>query len=392
MDGMVRALDLSAGQYVKGLAVRDTEFSAVSNFSQLQNFVRDPILLQPTARRGIWDTEDLEEESAMHALVQRVLAGQKKRNVPAYANYIEGVVTGRRPGVLPSIHLMSTEHLETVQGPDGQAYLLIPNGSHLLPIDGETQMTAHYQVHRTISPEVRKRHATFPLKAVIHHGITVEDGRQYFHDLNVYAIRVNVGVGLGMDTVDPLMRVVAAVERDVPFFTGRVDKQARQLPKKSASVVTLGALRQMVINVAKGISGIQYGSRPFETADLDLDDLTAVATDWIGAYVALFAAEVADRERSLAGSAPVLAAVGAIGHQLLEAEPARRQDLMRARLSSLESVRWSKGEQWSGIAGKYTSHGAFAIGGTKEVAYAIFNALTDTNGVAYARVRPARAA
>jgi DNA sulfur modification protein DndB len=40
-------------------------------------------------------------------------------------------------------------------------------------------------------------------------------------------------------------------------------------------------------------------------------------------------------------------------------------------------IDWEKGKPWEGTAGKYTPRGTFAVGGSKETAYAIYVALTD---------------
>jgi hypothetical protein len=46
-----------------------------------------------------------------------------------------------------------------------------------------------------------------------------------------------------------------------------------------------------------------------------------------------------------------------------------------------------KGKLWEGIAGKYTPRGNFAVGGSKETAYAIYAALTDLTSEGYRRIR-----
>jgi hypothetical protein len=267
-------------------------------------------------------------------------------------------------------------------------YALIPNGDHLLAIDGETQLTAHYQLdeHAT-TPEIRKLHRDFPLACIVHHGLSVSTARQYFHDLNVLAVRPNTSLGLSMDTKDPVMRVVGDIEA-MPALQGRVEKQARQLKKLSPKIVTLQSLRQMVVNVAKGISGVQYGARPAPIDEETLPVLKEVATNWIGAYLNTFNREVADRENFLAGSGPVLAAVGAMGEVILSSPPQERPRVQQALLDSLRSVDWQKGDHWVGIAGNFTPGGIFSVKGTKEVAYAVFNALTDPANSSYKRVRP----
>jgi hypothetical protein len=82
----------------------------------------------------------------------------------------------------------------------------------LLAIDGETQLTAHYQLDEQTTPELRKLHRDFPVACIVHHGLPVSTARQYFHDLNVLAVRSNTSLGLSMDTKDPVMKVVGDIE------------------------------------------------------------------------------------------------------------------------------------------------------------------------------------
>lgn len=379
-------LDLSAGAYVKGVRLSDTCFLATTTFQQLRTITRDPDVLQPGSKRGN-DDPAIADERAIHELIQRAMAGNKKSNVPRYTRYIEQLVRGEAPGVLPPMHLWSAAGLEVVTVVP-TTYALVPNGEHLLAIDGETQLAAHHALGRatTISNETRTLHRQFPLAAIVHHGIPTRIARQYFHDLNLLAVRPNTSLGLAMDTQDPIMQVVSDVESNVELLAGRVDKMSRQLPKKSSKIVTLQSLRQMVVNIAKGISGVQYGARPAPVADVDLRELTAVATDWIGTFFEAFETQIADREKYLAGSGPVLAALGAMGNDLLGLDHEQRRGAQTRMLQELQRVDWSKGEHWLGIAGNYTSTGMFSVKGTKEVAYAVYNALTDRDNAGYHQI------
>ncbi len=382
-------LDLSAGAYVKGIQLTDTTFMASTTFKQLRTITRDPDVLQPGSKRGN-DDPNIESERAMHELIQRALAGNKKSNVKGYTRYIEQLVRGEIPGVLPPMHLWSVAALN-VHTVGSTTYALVPNGEHLLAIDGETQLASHHALGRatTIAADTRSRHLDFPLGSIVHHGISTRTARQYFHDLNLLAVRPNTSLGLAMDTQDPVMQVVGDVET-LDVLAGRVDKMARQLPRKTTKLVTLQGLRQMVVNIAKGISGVQYGARPAPLGDVDLRELTAVASEWIEAYFTAFEQEIADRETHLAGSGPVLAAVGAMGEQLLRLNPAQRHARQQALLDDLRAVDWEKGQHWVGIAGAYTSSGIFSVKGTKEVAYAVFSALTDPSNGGYRQIRHQR--
>jgi DNA sulfur modification protein DndB len=285
------------------------------------------------------------------------------------------------------MHLWSEELLQVVQ-PGTLVYLLVPNGAHLLAIDGETQLTAHWSMNEAL-PEARDAHRDFPLGCIVHHGVPRSDARQYFHDLNVLSVRPNTSLGLSMDAKDPIMKVVQDLEAAVPALHGTVDKQSRQLKKNSPKIVTLQSLRQMVVNVAKGISGVQYGARPAPIADEELSDLRTVAISWIGAYLNTFEKEIADRGTYLASTGPVLAAVGAMGEVLMKLPEGDRASVQARMLDSLREVNWTKGDQWLGIAGNFTPAGVFSVKGTKEVAYSVFNALTDPANGSYSRVRSA---
>jgi len=250
-------LDLSAGSYIKGAKLDENTFLATTSFQQLRTITRDPEFLQPGSRKGD-DVPTIGDERAIHELIQGALAGNKKTNAVRFQRYIEDLVRERATGtlapkVLPPMHLWSPAALDIhTVGPT--TYILVPNGETLFAIDGETQLTAHHALYRSgsVDPGVRRDHLKLPLGSVLHHGVPVGIARQYFHDLNILAVRPNTSLGLSMDTQDPIMKVVGDVEAGVPLLAGRVDKMARQLPRKSDKLVTLQSLRQMVIDVAKG--------------------------------------------------------------------------------------------------------------------------------------------
>ncbi|MGW3712781.1 DNA sulfur modification protein DndB [Streptomyces albogriseolus] len=383
-------MDFSRGSYVKGIPVNERQFLATTQFQQLRGVTRDPALLQPNAKQRASDP-DLSELGELHDLVQRALQGNKKTNAKKYRRYIEDVVNGG-VGVLPPIHLWIPQPLD-VATIGARTYAIVPTGEWLLSIDGETQLTAHFAIDTdsVTTPEMKKAHRELNLGVIIHHGVSAKVARQYFHDLNVLAVRPNTSLGLSMNTSDPLMQVVDDVQL-LDVLRGRVEQSARQLGKKSNRLVTLQNLRQLVVNVAKGISGIQYGSRPVPVEDVDLMALSEVSSNLVARYFDRYLSEIADREQSLAGTGPVLAAIGAMGNKVLRA-PAHERDAELERLFHvIKSVDWRKGPQWVGIAGNYTASGVFSAKGTKEVAYAVHTALSDPSSQTYRKIRQENAA
>ena len=72
-----------------------------------------------------------------------------------------------------------------------------------------------------------------------------------------------------------------------------------------------------------------------------------------------------------------MAALGALGHTLVEMDESRRDEERARLLQYVQQVNWNKGQHWEGIAGKFTPKGEFSVGGPKETAYAIYTALKD---------------
>lgn len=381
------SLALDEGTHLKGIpTLNPHRFLSVSTFARLMKVLDDPRVLQPNYRRTGFDADVLEEEAELHDLVQRALTGAKKQNVPKYADYIEGLVFEGKLGVLPPIHLWCPQELDVITSGCEQ-YLLVPDDMKLLAIDGETQLSAHFVLFSRLGPEQRQAHLKFPMEQVIHHGLSLEAAQKYFHDLNVLAVRPNVSLSLAMDTTDPLMRIVREVEEAVPFVTNQVERQARQLPKKSPKVITVQSLRQMVINTFKGIAGVQYGAKPAPVDSLDLARVRDASVIWLNAYFQAFGEQVRDRENSIAGAPPILAAVAAMGQAVFQASPEDRAGEAARLIETLRSVDWSKGQHWVGIAGAVKARG-FSVNSTKEAAYAIFNVLTDPANAGYTRIRP----
>lgn len=371
------------GHELPGMVSGLHKFSTVAPFSIVQLFTHDPQILQPTSKP---QNREIEEFIALHQMVQRALTGKKADNAPAYARYIEEIVAGKRPGILPPIHLWTDQPLELKQK-DNRLDIILPYGLRLLAIDGETQLTAHYRVYSSSDKAVRDKHAELPLDIIIHHGVQEDTARQYFYDLNLLAVRPNVSVGASMNSEDLFTQVADKLEKGIPTLIGRVDRQARQLTKKSPRILTFNTLRQMVVNTAKGIGGVQYGARPVPIDGVDQSHLSDVADEWIRLVFETFKTEIENREDYVIGSPGVLAAIGAMGRNLYDIrEGAARGQLRSELLNSLRAVDWHKGAKWDGIAGKMTTNG-LSVGGPKEVSYSVYNALTDSGQEQYSKIR-----
>jgi DGQHR domain-containing protein len=265
----------------------------------------------------------------------------------------------------------------------GKGFIQVPFDKRLVAIDGETQLAARFEA-ANILPETKQEFVPI----YVCHGKDKEWARQCFHDLNVLGVRPNAALSIGMDARDPLTRVTRVLEREVPFFRNRVNKVRRQLRSTDTDVVTITNLRGACLTLAEGISGVKYGARPVLIAEDRVKRVQDVAIDWFAAVTGAIGRDIEDRDRKLAAAPSILAAIGAMGHELVNIDnPAARSVRMGELVTRLQSVDWNRGKHWDGIAGKFTPKGVFSVGGSKETAYAVFDALADEKSGSYSRVR-----
>lgn len=362
------------GNVIVGSIVGPNEFVASVRSGMLFNITVDPKLTEDSAERA--SSAELQSAYEMRQEVQRVFEGEKEKNVPTYADYIIKVQLENETGAIPSIILWTPNSLETEAldlAPLGR--ILAPYGEKLIAIDGETQLAARWSA-RQKRPEIERS----PVTIKIYHGIPVGWARQAFFDLNVLGVQPNAAVAIAMDLRDPLTKIARSVELAVPFFTGRVNKDRRQLRKADDAVMTITALRSGIVTLAEGITGVKHGTGPVTSIHSNrLPGIEKIALEWYGDVAKTLGAHIEDRSNKVAGAPPVIAALGALGHELLAYadDVAGRRVKAEEILGRLASVNWLKGRAWDGILGKFTAKGKFSIGGTKETVYSVFRALSD---------------
>jgi DNA sulfur modification protein DndB len=384
-DGLSTKLNPTEGHMLAGVLISGHLFLARVRATQLFQIAPDP--RDAEDRKKVEASKELRDLREIREDVQRLFAGQKAKNVPDYADYMVAVLRGQ-DGMTPPIILYSEDGLEVEVDEYGKGFLQVPFDRRLVAIDGETQLAARFEAIN-IDPEIKRE----VVPVYICHGRDKGFARQCFHDLNVLGVRPNAALSIGMDARDPLTRIAREVERRVPFFRGRVNKVRRQLRTADTDVVTITALRGACTTLAEGIAGVKYGTRPVHIPDALVDRILEAAAEWLTAVTDSIGPAMEDREHKLASAPSVLAAIGAMGHELLNLEDSsarvRRCDIL---VSKLRTVDWRRGKHWEGIAGKFTPKGAFSVGGSKETAYAVYDALHDETSAGYAQVRVARPA
>jgi DGQHR domain-containing protein len=379
-------LNPTDGHIIAGVMLDEHRFLARVRIPQLLQIAPDP--RDTEDKRKLASLKELQDLREIRDDVQRLFEGAKSKNVSPYADYVIEVQNGA-DGITPPIILFSETALQFASDEKwGFGSILIPWGRKLVAIDGETQLAARYEAANR-DPSTNDEY----LAVYICHGYTKNWARQAFHDLNVLGVRPNAAISIGMDARDPLTAIARQVERRVPFFKERVNKVRRQLRGADTDIVTIAALRGACITVAEGIGGVRYGSKPVPLADEKQAAVLDGTVAWLQAVTDAIGPAMEDREGKLASSPSVLAAIGAMGHELLHIDDPEQREAVRAGLiKKLRDVDWSRGKHWEGIAGKFTPKGAFSIGGSKETAYAIYGALSDDTSAAFLQVRPALAA
>lgn len=371
------------GYIINGVRLDNFRFIGRMKGSQLLKIVSDPRNTEDTRQRT--GNTALENLYLLRQEVQRLFDGAKRANVGKYAEYIVQVHGGHN-GMTPPIILYSEEPLLQAEDDNGNGIVQIPWDGQIVAIDGETQLAARHQA-ASMSQETS---ADF-VPIMICHGRPISWARQVFHDLNLLAVRPNAAVGIGMDQRDPLTHVARVVEEKIPFFKGRVNKSRRQLRRTDKELVTITALRGACITLAEGIGGVKYGAKSVFISPDRVPTVEAVALQWFTQLSQVLGPAIENRDNTVASSPAVLAALGAMGHELVAIDDdhkraARSQQL----LDLLTPINWSKGKHWEGIAGKFTPKGEFSIGGPKETAYAIYNALKDSQSTGFLQIRPAK--
>lgn len=115
---------------------------------------------------------------------------------------------------------------------------------------------------------------------------------------------------------------------------------------------------------------------------------------WRAVTTLLLGPAIEDRAGSVAGSPAVLAAIGAVGHELVAIadQEARTQEL-EEKIALLKTVDWRKGPHWVAIgAGTTTRSGDYVISGPKQAAHAIYKALADATEANFTAIRQRPAA
>ena len=373
------------GQYVSGIRLSDSRFVTTMRFARLMNLVQNPF----SAANPIFRATDsqLKEYFALHEEIQREFDKGKKANSENYADYIIKLHQGAL-GDTPTIDLYTQETLKIVppKSEKEKHTLIWPHGLIVATYDGETQLAARF-----LAAQKEPKTKDMPVIVTIMHGVPVAQARQCFHDRNAYQRKAAVGVAMAMDSRDPFIEVVRAIERDVPGVRGSIAWKSRQMPAKSREYIAAAPfIRTAVACFAHGISGVQ-GGRVELPEGLSQKQFEERAVEWFRCVIKDVSLYMKDREQYVASSPAIWAALGAMGHKLIELGASADQQtvakLAEELILKIKDVNWRKGDHWEGIAIKKTPKGYSFAGGAKDSGSVAWKALTDSSDPSYRVIR-----
>ena len=325
----------------------------------------------------------MRRHAEIRSLVQRTLkATQKGRNVAGYARYIAAGINGDFGSgwSTPPITLWLADEPgavsdELVPG-TGMRRITLLAGSSVVAIDGETQVTALHELYD--DPEqyglTYAALNTVRLPFELYWGLTVEDARQIFYDRNVEGVSVDKNLAMSMDQRDfgtqLAHRIAEAVKVEhggkLVSFSTFVQARKRQLTKTDPELITLSALRVLVITTIFGRPGLGLSSATVRVNDLP-ESVTAERIErrvvpLLSTLLAQLYPQLA--ARSAASAPAVLAGLGIATHQATGwatgGIPLTEGDL----LDLLQSIRWEReARYWDGVAASANAAGVLNFGG-----------------------------
>ncbi|MEU7451235.1 DNA sulfur modification protein DndB [Streptosporangium roseum] len=325
----------------------------------------------------------LRRHAELRSLVQRMLKStQKGRNVTAYASYIASGLNGEYGSgwSTPPITLWLDGQPgavgdELVSG-SGIRTITMITGSPVMAIDGETQVAAWHELYD--NPErfgiTYERLSAVRVPFELYFGLGVEDARQIFYDRNVEGVPVAKNLAMSMDQRDIgtqlAHRLAGAVKVDhdgkIVSFAKLVQSRKRQLTKTDPELVTLSALRVLVITALHGRAGLGLSSATLHANDLP-EGVTAEQAE--RRLVPLLSVLITQLYPHLAVrgavSAPaVLAGIGIAAHQATGWAVSGRQLSQDELVELLDSVRWEReARYWDGVAASANAQGTLNFGG-----------------------------
>lgn len=347
-------------------------------------------------------------QAELRSTVQRTLkSSQKGKNVGAYAQYIADGLKGELGAAwsTPPVTLWHAGPLaamsdELLPG-SGLRTLTVAPGAMVIAIDGETQTTAWHdlyddpETYGLTYAELARIRVPFELYV----DLAPSDARQIFYDRNVRGVVVAKNLAMSMDQRDfgtkLAHRVADSVKVEIDdkpvTFAQLVNASKRQVSGSDREVVTLSALRALIVTAVYGRRGLSRSAETVHEDELPAGTRPGQVEDVV---VPLLARFVSDHFRHFAArtaitSPAVLAGVGIAVHHTAPWSDAASVLSEEALNRLLADVRWEREPAyWDGIAAKAGASGRLNFsGGVKDSGGRVADAILYPETEAGRRIR-----
>ncbi|WP_282082833.1 DNA sulfur modification protein DndB [Streptomyces tendae] len=347
----------------------------------------------------------------LRSTVQRTLKSQKGKNIAVYAEYIAAGVLGKHGSAwsTPPITLWHAGEVAAMSDellPDsGLRTLTVAPDAMVIAIDGETQTTAWHDLYK--DPEAfgltygdLSRRVRIPFELYL--GLSPADARQIFYDRNVKGIDVAKNLAMSMDQRDLATRLAHTVGETLEVesngqrlpFGRLVNAGKRQLTKADKEVVTLSALRALIVTTIFGSRGVQYSAASVGEGELplntDADEVERVVVRLVSRLIGGHFTHFARRDAITAPA--VMAAMGMLLHRTTPwCDPGRTMSFETAE-HLLARVRWEREPAyWDGVCASVGSTGRLNFsGGVRDSAGRVAGALLDPHSELGRKIRGLR--
>ncbi len=369
-------------ELVSGQVISENRFVTTMKMARLARLVSNPLSAYEQKDRE--SSQRLSDYFEVHQEIQREFNKGKRSNARDYAQYIVEICNGA-DGDTPTIDFYTAEALDVIQGlPGSLAKIAIPYGTAMVPYDGETQLAARF-----LAGTIDRKTLNMMVPITITHGKPPKYARQCFRDRNYYQHRASVGMSMSMDGRDPMIAAIRSLETNVPDgFKKKISWKGRQIPAGGGYIAAASYLRTAMLCFAHGIAGIQLktGDLPKGIAE---EEFNRRATIWFGRLVQKTGSYMVNRKEFVTSSPAIWAALGALGHPLISADPDDVDKLSNQLIDNINNIDWSVGDHWVGIAIKASAKpGKYSFaGGAKDSGTIASKAISDPSDPNYSKIR-----
>jgi hypothetical protein len=292
---------------------------------------------------------------------------------------------------------------ELVPG-SGLRTLTVAPDAMVIAIDGETQTTAWHDIYQDpesfgLTYTELGRRVRIPFELYL--GISPADARQIFYDRNVKGVDVAKNLAMSMDQRDLATRLAYTVGEKLEvesdgqrmLFAKLVNTGKRQLTRADKEVVTLSALRALIVTTVFGSKGVEYSAANVHEGILpsntDAGEVEAVVlrlvSRLIGNRFPYFA------QRSAITAPAVMAGLGILLHRATPwCDPGKAMSYETVE-HLLADVRWERERAyWEGVCASLGSSGRLNFsGGVRDSAGRVAGAFLDPHSELGRKIRGA---